>query len=69
MTVGGPYRVASQDATTSWWNDEAVTLSGTGGTVELQRRYVGDVTLLDGFGAPMPAWPLQLSRRRRWTWT
>ncbi len=59
--VGGPYRVVSQDTTTSWWNDEAVTLSGTGGTIQLQRRYVGDVTLLDGFGAPMPAWPLQLS--------
>ena len=58
---GGPYRVVSQDTTTSWWNDEAVTLSGTGGTIQLQRRYVGDVTLLDGFGAPMPAWPVQLS--------
>ena len=58
---GASFRIATQDVTTSWWNDEEITLFGTGGVVELQRRYVGDVTLVDGFGAPLPSWPVQLS--------
>ena len=53
VPVEEAYALLTQDTTTRWWSEEAISL--TGGGRRIVDRYLSTVTVSDMYGGPMPA--------------
>ena len=63
VPVEEAYALLTQDTTTRWWSEEAISL--TGGGRRIVDRYLSTVTVSDMYGGPMPGTQVTLTAESR----